>query len=102
MEIETEAGVWAKADATVFKLTMGVNRSERRLAAAGRTISSAHRRVGLIRRLRARKAQREQQMADRALQRELDKSWGMTLRVRNFVQHAVKRRVQKQKRRGPM
>ena len=71
MEFESEAGIWAKADATVFRLLMGENRTERRATAAERTIVAAHKRVGIVRRLRAARIAREQ-------------AWGRPIRVRHL------------------
>ncbi len=84
MEFESEAGIWAKADATVFRLLMGANRTERRAMAAERTMAAALKRVGVVRRLRAARAAREQDDANRRLDRALKQAWGRPIRVRRL------------------
>ena len=84
MEFESEAGIWAKADAAVFRLLMGANRTERRAMAAERTMAAAHKRVGIVRRLRAARAAREQDVANRRLDRALERAWGRPIRVRRL------------------
>lgn len=81
MLLETEAGIWARADATVFKLLMDGSRTERRLQAAGRTIASAHRRVAALRTMRASADARAHAAAERQIDREFGASWGKVLRV---------------------
>lgn len=82
MLLETEAGIWARADATVFKLLMDGSRTERRLQAAGRTIASAHRRVAALRTMRASTDARAHAAAERQIDREFGPSWGKVVRVR--------------------
>ncbi len=84
MEFESEAGIWAKADATVFRLLMGANRTERRAMAAERTMTAALKRVGILRRLRAARAAREQDVANRRLDRALEQVWGRPICVRKI------------------
>lgn len=82
MLLETEAGIWARADATVFKLLMDGSRTERRLQAAGRTLASAHRRVAALRAMRAAADARAHAAAERQIDREFRASWGKVVRVR--------------------
>lgn len=82
MLLETEAGIWAKADATVFQLLMKNDRTGRRLRAADRTIANAHRRVEALRRRKGVAEAREHAKAAREVERELESVWGKTVRVR--------------------
>lgn len=82
MLMETEAGIWARADAQVFRLLMDGDRSPRRLLAADRTIASAIRRVAALRQRRAAQDAREYAAADRRLAREFKRAWGRAIRVR--------------------
>lgn len=82
MLLETEAGIWARADATVLKVLMDGSRTERRLQAAGRTIASAHRRVAALRKMRASADDRAHAAAERQIDREFGRSWGKVVRVR--------------------
>lgn len=82
MQVESEAGIWVRADATVFRLLLGVNRTARRMMAVERTKDAAHRRVGIVRRLRAARAEREHAAVVRKLNRELDEAWGCPIRIR--------------------
>ncbi len=82
MLLETEVGIWAKADATVFKLLMDGSRTERRLQAAGRTIANAHRRVAALRTMRASADARAHAAAERQIDREFGPSWGKVVCVR--------------------
>lgn len=82
MLLETEAGIWARADATVFKLLMDGSRTERRLQAAGRTIASAHRRVAALRAMRGAADARAHAATERQIDREFGASWGKVVRVR--------------------
>ena len=85
MLLESEAGIWAQADARVFALLMEPNRTERRLLAANRTITAAVARVAALRRWMVATAERENMRAARAVEREmreLGRAWGRPLRVR--------------------
>lgn len=82
MLLETEAGIWARADATVFKLMMDGGRTERRLQAVGRTIASAHRRVAALRSMNAAAEARAHAAAAREIDREFGPSWGKAIHVR--------------------
>ena len=82
MLLETEEGIWARADAQVFRLLMDGGRTERRLRAAERTVASASRRVAALRARRRAGAAREQAAADRRLDQELSRAWGRPMRIR--------------------
>lgn len=82
MLLETEEGIWARADATVFRLLMDGGRTERRVQAAERTVAAAFRRVAALRQRRRADAAREQAAADRRLDQELSRAWGRPLHVR--------------------
>ena len=82
MLMETEAGIWARADAQLFRLLMDGDRSPRRLLAADRTIASAIRRVAALRQRRAAQDAREHAAAERRLAREFAPAWGRAVRVR--------------------
>lgn len=82
MWMETEGGIWARADATVFRLLMDGSRTERRMLAAERTISSAHRRVASLRRAQAMREHRESVAASRQVEREFAHTWGRLVRIR--------------------
>lgn len=82
MLLETEEGIWARADATVFRLLMDGGRTERRIQAAERTVAAAFRRVAALRQRRRARTAREQAAADRRLDRELSRAWGHPLRIR--------------------
>ncbi len=82
MLMETESGIWARADAQVFRLLMDGDRSPRRRLAADRTIASAIRRVAALRQRRAAQDGREHAAADRRLAREFGPAWGRAVRVR--------------------
>lgn len=76
MLLETEEGIWARADATVFRLMMDGGRTERRIQAAERTVAVAFRRVAALRQRRRAGAAREQAAADRRFDRELARALG--------------------------
>lgn len=82
MLLETEEGIWARADATVFRLMMDGGRTERRIQAAERTVAAAFRRVAALRQRRRADAAREQAAANRLLDQELSRAWGHPLHVR--------------------
>lgn len=82
MLLETEGGIWAKADATVFRLLMDGGRTERRLLAAGRTIDMARHRVAALRRRQDGADARAYATAAREVEREFAATWGKTVRVR--------------------
>lgn len=82
MLLETEEGIWARADASVFRLMMDGGRTERRIQAAERTVAAAFRRVAALRQRRRADAAREQAAANRLLDRELSRAWGHPLHVR--------------------
>lgn len=82
MLLETEEGIWARADARVFRLLMDGGRTERRIQAAERTVAAAFRRVAALRQRRRARTAREQAAADRRLDRELSRAWGHPLRIR--------------------
>jgi hypothetical protein len=82
MLLETEEGIWARADAQVFRLLMDNGRTERRMQAAERTVAAAFRRVAALRKRRRAGASREQAVADRRADRELSLAWGRPLRIR--------------------
>ncbi len=82
MLLETEEGIWARADATVFRLLMDGGRTERRIQAAERTVAAAFRRVAALRQCRRASAAREQAAANRLLDQELSRAWGHPLHVR--------------------
>jgi len=96
MLLETEAGIWARADATVFKLMMDGGRTERRLQVAGRTIASAHRRVAALRSMNAAAEARAHAAAAREIDREFGPSWGKAIHVR--VPPALRQNVAEVKR----
>lgn len=82
MLLETEAGIWARADATVFRLLMNHDRTGRRLQAAARTIASAYRRVEALRRRTQAADARDHAKAEREVEREFAAAWGKMVRVR--------------------
>jgi hypothetical protein len=82
MWMETEGGIWAKADAAVFRLLGDGNRTERRLLAAGRTIDFARRRVTALRRMLQASDAKAHAAAEKAIEREFAPSWGKTLKIR--------------------
>lgn len=82
MLLETEDGIWARADATVFRLLMNHDRTGRRLQAADRTIASARLRVEALRRRKRAAEAREHAKGARELELELAPAWGKTVRVR--------------------
>lgn len=82
MLLETEEGIWARADAQVFRLLMDGGRTERRLRAAERTVAAASRRVAALRERRRAGAALEQAAANRRLDQELSRAWGRPLRIR--------------------
>lgn len=82
MLMETESGIWARADAQVFRLLMDGDRSPRRRLAADRTIAGAIRRVAALRQRRAAQDAREHAAAERRLARECAPAWGRAIRVR--------------------
>ncbi|MDQ1229689.1 MobA/MobL family protein [Sphingomonas sp. SORGH_AS_0879] len=82
MLLETEEGIWARADARVFRLLMDGGRTERRIQAAERTVAAAFRRVAALRQRRRADAAREQVAVNRLLDQELSHAWGHPLRVR--------------------
>lgn len=86
MQLISEDGVMAQADARAFAILMAPKRTARRLASADRTIAGAINRVATMRRRREAGAERAYAIADRALQRELAESiapgWGRTFRVK--------------------
>lgn len=86
MQLISEDGVMAQADARAFAILMAPNRTARRLASADRTIAGAINRVATMRRRLEAGAEKAYAIADRALQRELAESiapgWGRTFRVK--------------------
>jgi hypothetical protein len=82
MLLETEAGIWARADATVFRLLMNHDRTGRRMQAAARTIASAYRRVEALRRRTQAADTRDHAKAAREVEREFAAAWGKLVRVR--------------------
>lgn len=82
MLLETEEGIWARADAQVFRLLMDGERTERRLQAAERTIAAAFRRVESLRKRRRAAVAAEQAAANRKLDQELARAWGRPIRIR--------------------
>lgn len=82
MLMETEGGIWVRADATVFRLLMDGGRTERRMQAADRTISAAHRRVASLRRARAMQEHRESVAASRQVERDFAHAWGRSVKIR--------------------
>lgn len=82
MLLETEEGIWARADAQVFRLLMDGERTERRLQAAERTIAAAFRRVESLRKRRRVTVAAEQAAANRKLDQELARAWGHPIRIR--------------------
>lgn len=82
MLMETEGGIWARADATVFRLLMDGGRTERRMLAADRTIAAAHRRVASLRRARAMQEHRESVAASRQVEQDFARAWGRSVKIR--------------------
>lgn len=82
MLLETEEGIWARADATVFKLLMDGGRTERRLQAARRTVAAAHQRVATLRRLRGAADARAHRATECQIEQELRASWGKPLHIK--------------------
>ncbi len=82
MLLETEEGIWARADARVVRLLMEGGRAERRLQAAERTVAAAFRRVAALRQRRCASAAREQIAVVRRLEQELSQAWGSPLHIR--------------------
>lgn len=82
MLLQTEGGIWAEAEARVFKLLMGPNRTQRRMLAADRTIAKAHQRIHTLRKLAEARDARAEASARRAVEREFEPAWGRMIRMR--------------------
>lgn len=83
MEILSEAGIWARADAHVCALLMAPGRTERRLQAAERTIACAHRRAQQLRKQLQLSSAAAFARAARSVAAEFGQvAWGRMLRVR--------------------
>lgn len=82
MQVETESGIWHKADEQVMRLLMADDRTGRRMRAAGRTIVAAFKRVAQLRRRQAAQAAREHAEAERSVEQEFKRVWGPKICVR--------------------
>jgi len=81
--VATESGIWARADARIFKLMMAPGRADRKALAADRTMANAAWQVASLRQRAAAKAAREFRQADRAVEAEMrQRSWGKPLHVK--------------------
>ncbi|RVU02146.1 hypothetical protein EOE18_18005, partial [Novosphingobium umbonatum] len=85
VQVMSETGIWAKADAAAFAMLMGENRTGRRLQAAERTMAGARERIAKLRRQLSMMTAKANEMATKAIEREFNNSrsaWGRTFRVR--------------------
>jgi hypothetical protein len=82
MLMQTEMGIFAQADAHVFRLLMDVDRTGRRLLAAQRIMERARSRASALRRVRDLRDAREHAAAAREVEREFGDAWGKSIRVR--------------------
>lgn len=83
MQVETESGIWLKADEKVMRLLMSVDRTGRRMQAAARTIVAAYKRVAQLRKRQNVQAAREHAAAERSVEQEFKRAWGPAIRVRS-------------------
>ncbi len=81
--VASEGGIWARADARVFKLMMAPGKADRKALAADRTMANAARQVASLRQRAASKAARDFRQADRAVEAEMrQRSWGKPIHVK--------------------